>query len=42
MTVFPVSYDFDENVPVWKTWWFRVILLAAGAGMLSIILMGWI
>jgi len=42
MTHFPVSYDFDETIPFWKTWRFRLIALAAGAGLLAVILMGWI
>jgi hypothetical protein len=35
------SYDFAENIPVWKTWWFK---LSAGALCVGIAVfwIGWI
>ena len=36
------SYDFAEIIPIWKTWWFWVIVGAGCAGTLGSTLMRWI
>jgi len=40
MTRFPAAYDFDEHVPVWKTWWFRLVLLLVFAGLPVLVWIG--
>nr|WP_320160520.1 hypothetical protein [uncultured Methanoregula sp.] len=42
MTIFPSAYDFDECIPVWKTWWFRLVVGIICAGLLVIFWIGWI
>ena len=36
------SYDFDEHIPVWRTWWFGISAGALGFGLVAAFLTGWI
>jgi len=37
MMIFPSAYNFDEHVPVWKSWWFRLGAVVVCIGLVAML-----